>query len=327
MGQSLNLLWESGGAVNRSSIVLGYTEPWLDRRHTLLNVQLYDRVVFRFANNLTNSILGSGGLIGTDTRYNEQRTGAQVTLSRPFRRTYSAALTLKGENVRVDRLALTPDNARIIQNGPIISFTAYMQHNTRDLEIDPVTGNFQSISAMFGRANLKPVWDANGNEIGNALGTVNFIKTGIELRQYFSLTGPRKPTKLDEEKTSIALRLSLGTSVGTLPFFEQFFVGGVESLRGYREDRFWGNNYFLGSVEFRQPLARRLKGVVFLDIGNAWGGAYSDVRLQGFSQSGFQLRTGFGVGLRVGTPIGPVRIDLGYGAEGARTHFSIGNVF
>ena len=44
-------------------------------------------------------------------------------------------------------------------------------------------------------------------------------------------------------------------------------------------------------------------------------------------RTGFGLHAGAGFGIRVGTPIGPLRLDFGFSAEGSRTHFSIGNVF
>ena len=84
----------------------------------------------------------------------------------------------------------------------------------------------------------------------------------------------------------------------------------------------------LASFEYRQPLANSLTGVFFVDAGDAWGGAYEKVAFNGFNQhSGFSPSVGIGVGLRVVTPIGPIRIDEGFGREGARLHFSIGHVF
>ena len=146
-----------------------------------------------------------------------------------------------------------------------------------------------------------------------------------EDRHFYSLQGPRK--KLTDEKSTIAVRFRVGAAAGTVPFFEQFFIGGAESLRGYREDRYWGKYMFLASAELRHPLARGLKGVVFLDIGDAWGGPYAGVNIQGFAQSGFRPHASVGVGIRVRTPLGPIRLDYGVGSEGGRTHFSIGNVF
>ena len=105
-------------------------------------------------------------------------------------------------------------------------------------------------------------------------------------------------------------------------------MGGAETLRGYNEDRFWGKNMVLSSFEFRQPIANALTGVLFADVGDAWGGNYEKVNFSGFNQhSGFNPNVGVGFGMRVVTPIGPIRIDEGFGRGGAHTHFSIGHVF
>ena len=41
----------------------------------------------------------------------------------------------------------------------------------------------------------------------------------------------------------------------------------------------------------------------------------------------FKPQPAVGLGLRVTTPIGPIRLDYGYGNEGGRLHFSIGHSF
>jgi outer membrane protein insertion porin family len=186
-------------------------------------------------------------------------------------------------------------------------------------------GGYQSVGVSIGHANLSPP-AAFDPEIDEAdFGSHTFGKVSLEERQFFSLSGPRK--KPTDSKTVVAVRFLMGSSVGTLPFFEQYFVGGAETLRGYREDRFWGKNMFLTSVELRHPLARSLTGVLFTDVGDAWGGNFENVNISGFQQSGFLPRVGVGLGIRVKTPLGPIRLDEGFGSEGAQTHFSIGNVF
>ncbi len=123
-----------------------------------------------------------------------------------------------------------------------------------------------------------------------------------------------------------------------MPFFEQYFVGGAETLRGFREDRFWGRNMFLASAEYRFPLAKSLTGVAFVDYGDAWGAAEEyrkravppDITdlIDGFPQhESFSGNVGYGIGIRVRTPIGPLRLDYGFSTEGSRAHFSIGHVF
>jgi len=323
-GETVNLLLEAGGAANKSSVELGFNEPWLDKHHTDLNVQVYDKVIYRFANSLTNANVVATD-VGTSDVYNEQRIGSTITLSRPLPRRYRIALTARGESVTTDPIALGGVNASILQNGPIYSLGISGVHDTRDQPLDPVMGGYQTVSFQIGHANLSPPVGSTSQLIPGVFGSHNFGKVSAEERQFFSLQGPRK--KLTDEKSLIAFRTLLGGTVGTMPFFEQFFVGGADTLRGYREDRFWGKYMLLSSVELRQPLARGLKGVLFLDVGDAWGGPYSNVSIEGFDQSGFHPHAGVGLGIRVRTPLGPIRLDYGIGDEGGQTHFSIGNVF
>jgi outer membrane protein insertion porin family len=324
MAQTLNLLWETGGPAHKSSVILGFSEPWLDNRHTSLGVQAYDRTVYRFQGSLNQST-SNGSEVGTNDRYNEQHAGGAVTLSRPFRSTYRGAVTLRGEYVTTDPLDLSGVNASIIQDGPIVTIAGSIIHNTRDLDLDAVRGGYQSVNLEFGVADLQSITGLNGT-VYPGLGRVGFSKLLFDTRQYYSLQGLRLK-RPDEPKRAIALRFMLGTSVGTLPYFEQFFIGGADSLRGYPDDRFWGSNELLASIEYRHPLARSLVGVLFLDVGDAWGGSYQNVTIQGYAQSGFTVHTGIGFGIRVRTPIGPLRLDVGFGDEGARTHFSVGNAF
>ncbi len=324
MDETLSLLLESGGIASQSTVELTFVEPWLDHKHTGLTVSVYDKTVYRFANSLIDSV-AVPNTVGTDTRYNEQRIGTTISLSRPLGRRYSTVVTARAEAVHTDSLALGGVDASILQNGPIFVLGEVFQHDTRDVPLDPVAGGYQSVGFSIGHATITPP-TAIDPEIDSAVfGAHTFGKISLEERQFFSLNGPRK--KPTDTRTVVAVRVLMGASVGTEPFFEQYFVGGAETLRGYREDRFWGKYMVLSSVELRHPLARSLTGVLFTDIGDAWGGSYSGVNISGFQQSGFLPRVGVGVGIRVRTPLGPIRLDEGFGSEGAQTHFSIGNVF
>jgi outer membrane protein insertion porin family len=75
------------------------------------------------------------------------------------------------------------------------------------------------------------------------------------------------------------------------------------------------------------PVASNLIGVLFLDYGDAWDAA-SGLAIANFVQhKGFSPSYGVGAGIRVTTPIGPIRLDYGFGREGGRAHFSIGHSF
>lgn len=115
-----------------------------------------------------------------------------------------------------------------------------------------------------------------------------------------------------------------------------------------------GNYLLLSNVEWRFPVpvlsAWNVGGVLFLDGGNVWE-RLRDVRLRGFrlvsdpgdpeaagSTKIWDYRWSLGTGVRVDTPVGPVRVDVGFPLKRARLseteteddviyHFSLGYPF
>ena len=118
-----------------------------------------------------------------------------------------------------------------------------------------------------------------------------------------------------------------------LPVGERFYVGGASTHRGFREKELGpkgedgsslgGTSYLVANVELRAPLLGPIEGGLFLDVGNAWEGRI-DVS---------DLRWAAGVGLRLRTPIGPLRVDGGFlldrreGESRTVLHFAIGHAF
>ncbi len=98
-----------------------------------------------------------------------------------------------------------------------------------------------------------------------------------------------------------------------VPINRRFFLGGIDSLRGFETGKvspldkegnyIGGRREFYASAEAIFPIlsALRLYGVVFYDIGNSWLNSYN------FSD----LRRDAGVGIRWISPLGPVRIEVG----------------
>jgi outer membrane protein insertion porin family len=206
--------------------------------------------------------------------------------------------------------------------GIVAAGSVRLVHNTRDFDLDPGAGAYDGLSVEYGTVN--------GNTFaGTTFAQIPFDgpfnKASVDIRRYFS-KGGRKLTPQDKRVT-LAFRLRAGISSGKLPFFEQFFIGGAESLRGYQEDRFWGDNMLMASAELRKPIAQSISGVLFADYGDAWAGNPSFFITQLPQSQTFQGNLGVGVGIRVNTPIGHLRLDYGVGSEGGRTHFSMGQAF
>ena len=98
-------------------------------------------------------------------------------------------------------------------------------------------------------------------------------------------------------------------------------------MRGYREDRFWGTKMLMATIEYRRPIAQSIGGVLFIDYGDAWDTS-PEFNITEFTQhQDFDGNLGYGIGMRVSTPIGHLRLDYGIGSEGSRTHFSMGHSF
>ncbi len=94
------------------------------------------------------------------------------------------------------------------------------------------------------------------------------------------------------------------------------FAGGANTIRGYRERRIGprdpGNNdpvggeaYWIANFEETFPIYPNLiKAALFYDIGNVYE------TIEDFGEGG--TFSGAGVGVRIKTPIGPVKLDMGY---------------
>jgi translocation and assembly module TamA len=123
---------------------------------------------------------------------------------------------------------------------------------------------------------------------------------------------------LDQPGVVLAGRGAFGTLVGAsredVPADLRFYAGGGGSVRGFKfqsagkldddHNPLGGRSLVELSGEVRLRLTETIGAVAFVDAGSAFGPSLPD-----FSQS---LRVGAGPGLRYFSPIGPVRLDVGF---------------
>jgi outer membrane protein insertion porin family len=120
-----------------------------------------------------------------------------------------------------------------------------------------------------------------------------------------------------------------------VPIFERFFLGGANTLRGQRtrtvapkDDRgevIGGTSELLFNTELLIPIIARFRLALFFDAGNAYG--------FGTDFDPTNLRYSAGVGVRFFSPLGPMRLDLGYnldkepGEKDYQVNFTVGAPF
>jgi translocation and assembly module TamA len=111
-----------------------------------------------------------------------------------------------------------------------------------------------------------------------------------------------------------------------LPPSVRFFAGGDESVRGFDYESLGpkdtegnvigGDNLLVASVEYERLLRGNFYGAVFVDAGNAFNG------------TDFDAEAGTGLGLIWRSPLGPIRLYLGYPLtaddRGIRLHLRLG---
>ena len=145
-----------------------------------------------------------------------------------------------------------------------------------------------------------------------------------------------------KDKNVMAYRVVWGSTGSGTPDALRFSIGGAETLRGYEYGKFEGFNKFHATVENRTQINQTLQFVTFFDIGNAWqkstvvGGRKINTPDRHNASKFADLKKGVGVGIRLNTPIGPLRFDYGWPLDpeekggqktGGKFYFSFGQTF
>jgi len=205
------------------------------------------------------------------------------------------------------------------------SITSVLTRDTVNDRFYPMRGSLNSVSLEFA---------------GGPLSGENFMKAIADSKWFF-------PFKWE---TAFMARGSIGYAWGfggdDLPVFERFFLGGLDSLRGFKyrsvgpkgtrpaecgsgdpeDDVIGGDKMLLFNFEYLFPIikAAKIRGLVFFDMGNAWGkGDFYD----------FDLRKSVGWGVRWNSPFGPLRVEWGLNLspkddeDSSQFEFSVGSGF
>ena len=300
-GDKVNVHWEFGGSGRGKNYQFSYTRPWINDKGDSLGFSLYNRIYQYDDFDATGN---------TVAEYQKRKKGWNLTWGRvsdEYRTNYLNFESTK-EALNSEPQAgpgAVPDKwegwkKKIKENiGKTNSMTFTHVYDSRDNYFNATKGKRFSCSLQWG-----------GHGLG---GNFDFYKFTAEGRFYKQLGNGHV----------LALRLMGGYISGHISYSDLFSLGGANNLRGYEDDQFKGDKMYAATLEYRLPIAKKVQGVLFTDVGSTWGidrgqiPWYKDDRSIHFSA---------GVGLRLQTPIGPVRLDYGYGKKG-KFHFSFGTQF
>ena len=203
--------------------------------------------------------------------------------------------------------------------GDYYSATATFRRFNLDEYLPYQKGDIESINVQVGQADVEGV-------------DYSYVKYWLEGRFYYPIGNFLKDIfetsfldGVDGKPVILAARVIAGSSSGDVPYDELYEVGGDTTLRGYDDDYYHGRNIVLGNVELRVPIQKMFTLVFFYDIGRAWD--------SGKTRNGREVVYGDddwgdspGVGVRLNTPLGNLRLDYASGDED-RFVFGFGELF
>nr|WP_238987149.1 BamA/TamA family outer membrane protein [Lyngbya aestuarii] len=310
---------------------ISFTDPWIDGDpyRTSYTANIFRRqaisVIFEQDDDDDNVRLPNGD------RPRVVRTGGGITFTRPFAEdvfsppNWVASLGVQYQHVEIrdGDGDITPrdDAGKLLSesdDGEDDLFTVQfgIARDRRNNQQFPTSG----YAFRFGTEQAIPIGS----------GSISYNR----LRATYSYYLPIRLIELvPDAPQTIAFNFQAGTMIGDFPPYEAFALGGANTVRGWREGHLAAaRSFVLASIEYRFPVFAisnfLVGGAIFIDGATSLG-TQSTVPgnpggIRGKPGSGL----GVGAGLRIQSPLGPIRIDYGVSDEGdGRIHFGVGERF
>ena len=279
LGQGITI--GSNGQVSSlfQQVDTGITQPWLFRTRTTGIL----RAFFRRENRISHS---------------EREVGMSVAVNRELSRTYQSQLIYTLKNIEVSSLSeeleallrsgSEADSLRSRREG---SLTGVVTYDTRDDILNPTKGFY----GQFQSSLASPL-------LGSSTRNRNSILTLMAIvRTYLSI--PNAP----DFSTSLAFSYVQALGENRVPLDRKLFIGGDRSVRGFRINQIGQPDGGLIAISSQNEV--RIPFPLFtLAFFADWGGVGKTVGSFGFGD----LLLGYGAGVRVNSPIGLIRGDVGF---------------
>jgi outer membrane protein insertion porin family len=246
--------------------------------------------------------------------------GGTISIGKGLSRYLRFELGLKLERVEEEN-----EDGKSTQDYNYVSMTPSVIYDTRNNYLDPTSGNYAKFGLELGQYFGTKVGNEYEGNPGINGDNEAFVKATLELRKYHQ--GLFKGN-------TMAYRMVAGMGTDSLKYQQLYASGGANSMRGYEYGGFRGQDQLVFNVENRTQLNEFLGLVFFYDIGRSWYHGGSEDKFVERSEGNFpdDMKQSAGVGLRIKTPIGPIRLDFGFPVgdseeNGMQFFFNMGQMF
>jgi outer membrane protein insertion porin family len=304
---------------------LNFTDPWIatDPNRTSYTINAFQRK--------STSLIFDGGktpvfVPGTTDIPRIFRQGGGITFSRPLNGDPFSDSAWRGSlGVQYQRVSTQDANGGGISQdsaGKDLSFSKTgkddllmvqlgLTQDVRNSATDPTQGSLLKL----GVDRSIPIGD----------GKISMTKARASFTQYM----PVKLVNFSPGSQALVFNVQGGTILGDLPPYEAFSLGGTTSVRGYEDgDVGSGRSYVQATAEYRFPIVSIVGGEVFADYGSDLGTGNSIPGDPAGTRSKPGNGFGYGAGIRLTSPIGPIRIDYARNSRAeTRIQFGIGERF
>ncbi len=300
-GQKLRLRVQLG--TRRQDYEAEFIEPWFLERKLSLDVNLFYRKL---------------DYLSPNSLYNEVDAGTRIGLTRAL-----------GNERLIGGLGYSFEDIGILFNNPTVMNPVF-GNMLPDAVVAPPTLMAESGYSLVTKFNGSLAYDTRGagflpdkgqrTELTAELagpfgGQKDFYRLELQTAWYFK---GLFPGHVIEIVGATGVADSWGRS-SYVPFYERWYLGGLDTLRGFRyrgvsprdyvpgaaaqsNEPVGGDSYWFGSGEYSVPIIEMLRVAAFYDVGNVEANAY---RL-----GSSNLDSDWGLGLRLNIPhLGPLRLD------------------
>lgn len=201
----------------------------------------------------------------------------------------------------------------------LLILSAAAQYDTRNDLINPTEGS----RLRLGLEQAIPLQDETISFTGLTGNATQFIPLSL----FGFAEGPR----------TLVLNIQAGHIFNDVPSYRAFSLGGSNSVRGFdRGDVGSSTSFIQASAEYRFPIFSfdamdeeiDVGGLLFVDYANALGTQDDVIGRPGVARDKPGDGLGFGLGLRLLSPFGPVRVELGLTDSGdSAVHINLGDRF